>query len=184
MPYIQKSIEVYKQFRGQKTEEYPGGIPLLVPVRGLYVSGTHTEPYFIDHNLTITNFTSNTMTVSDYTEIGKSINEGENLHLVGIDFVTRNRYVRFSSTSKDFNPESNIHLVGVDFVTRNRYTSFSTKNYNLNPESNIHLVGIDFVTRNKYGYPQSVSRTQQGPTHCLTIQVFTSNTITVSEWSG
>lgn len=57
-----KSKEVYKQHRDEND------IPHVFPVRGLYVSGTHVEPLYQDHNVTITSYTSSNINVVDYTE--------------------------------------------------------------------------------------------------------------------
>ena len=58
-----KSKEVYKQHRDAVTHE-----PKIIPVRGLYVSGDHLEPTYIDHNVTITQCTSTSMTIVDYVD--------------------------------------------------------------------------------------------------------------------
>lgn len=61
MSGIHKSREVYK-FTDTRTGKK------LVPVRGLYVSGLHTEPRYMDHWISVNNFSSSDATIVDYTE--------------------------------------------------------------------------------------------------------------------
>lgn len=61
MSGIHKSKEVYKYTRTSNGDK-------LIPVRGLYVSGLHTEPRYVDHVITVSNFTSNDVHITDYKE--------------------------------------------------------------------------------------------------------------------
>ena len=61
MSGIHKSREVYKYTPTRDGRK-------LVPVRGLYVSGLHTEPRYMDHWLEVVGFTSNDGDIVDYTE--------------------------------------------------------------------------------------------------------------------
>jgi hypothetical protein len=62
-----KSKEVYKYHR-----DVHGNIT-IIPVRDLYISGTHLEPAYWDHNVTITGISSTDgVTVVDYVNTTKS----------------------------------------------------------------------------------------------------------------
>ena len=61
-----RSKEVYK------FTETPTGRK-LVPIRGLYVSGLHTEPRYTDHLITVKNFTSSTTNVVNFTEVSRDV---------------------------------------------------------------------------------------------------------------
>lgn len=61
-----RSKEVYKQHRNLDHES------TIIPVRGLYVSGTHLEAVYEDHVITVTGFTSSPLEFYDYTT--KTIN--------------------------------------------------------------------------------------------------------------
>lgn len=61
MSGIHKSQEIYKYTPTENGRK-------CIPIRGLYVSGLHTEPWYVDHVITITNFTSSEPRIEDYYE--------------------------------------------------------------------------------------------------------------------
>lgn len=61
MSGIHKSKEVYKNTMTRYGRR-------LVPVRGLYVSGIHTDPRYTDHVITVRNFTSSDAVIAEYIE--------------------------------------------------------------------------------------------------------------------
>lgn len=67
MSGIHKSKEIYKYAETTHGKK-------LIPIRGLYVSGLHTEPRYIDHVISVTKFTSNEPHISDYKETPIDLN--------------------------------------------------------------------------------------------------------------
>ena len=154
MQFIQPSSEIYKMFRGSPTPEYPGGEPILVPIRGLYVSGTHTEPVYIDHYTTIVEFTENTpITI-----------------------------VNLENTSVDFNVMDNVHFVGMERTNSTYSVSYSTAKTSENVMDNVHFVGME-KTNTMYSVSKVTDHADNiRPSHCITITAFTQNSaLTITE---
>ena len=78
MSGIHKSKEVYKY---TPTRD---GTRKLVPVRGVYVSGLHTDPLYMDHCITITEYSSADVEIVDYTT-QETTQRSPGLSVVGID---------------------------------------------------------------------------------------------------
>ena len=89
-----KSKEVYKQHRNPEHDNQPE----LVPVRGLYVAGTHVEPLYQDHNVTITSYTSSNLNVVDYVEADTNAELGRTLNT--LNFESFNGNIDFVSYQK------------------------------------------------------------------------------------
>lgn len=103
MSGIHKSREVYKYTPTRDGRK-------LVPVRGLYVSGLHTEPRYMDHILTISEFSSSKETVVYYTEAEMDVNvPGISVSAIKTEPIEVTEYSSASS-----NPSSpGISVVGI-----------------------------------------------------------------------
>ncbi|MBO4736754.1 MAG: hypothetical protein J5614_10245 [Paludibacteraceae bacterium] len=77
MSDFHKSKEVYRYTPTANGDK-------LVPVRGLYVSGLHKEPWYIDHAVTVTKFESNEGTIVHYTSASTSFYDDSALAFTGL----------------------------------------------------------------------------------------------------
>ncbi|MBO4736312.1 MAG: hypothetical protein J5614_07945, partial [Paludibacteraceae bacterium] len=77
MSDFHKSKEVYRYTPTANGDK-------LVPVRGLYVSGLHKEPWYIDHAVTVTGFESNEGTVVHYTSRTEKLEADHLMNLVDV----------------------------------------------------------------------------------------------------
>ena len=66
MSGIHKSKEVYKNTQTRYGRR-------LVPVRGLYVSGIHTDPRYTDHVITVSRYTSSDAVIAEYIETYRDV---------------------------------------------------------------------------------------------------------------
>jgi len=104
MSGIHKSREVYKYTPTRDGRK-------LVPVRGLYVSGLHTEPRYMDHWLEVVGYTSNDGDIVDYieTNIDKYANA---FSFVGIE-TYQPEVIEYSTTNINLRA-SGFAICGVD----------------------------------------------------------------------
>lgn len=166
MSGIHRSQEVYKftpTNSGMK----------LVPVQGLYVSGLHTEPWYIDHCITISRFTSTDATIRDYYD-SQSTLPFNGIHLVGLESLPV-KYQKYTSVARQ-ETFSGIHLVGINSlpVQINKYTSQNiSKTF-----SGIHLVGImsyDVTAQNFY-----ILKRDSSLEHIVSVTQYTTTEPTIS----
>ena len=141
MSGIHRSKEVYKY------TDTPTGRK-LVPVRGMYVSGLHTEPWYIDHTVSVSRFTSNEPTIMDYYESSYDNSIG-GLHFVGVNSYepTLQRFTT-QHTSGTF---TGLHFVGVNSYdcVLYKYQTFRTDA----SFGGLHFVGVaDFGNVQCYHY--------------------------------
>ena len=129
MSGIHKSKEVYKY------TETPTGRN-LVPVRGVYVSGLHTEPWYIDHTVSVTKYTSNDPIVVDYYETSHSATFG-GLHFVGVKSYKPiiNQY----AIQRRNDTFAGLHFVGVHDAGSIKCVRYSKKDVDSSRE---HLITV------------------------------------------
>ena len=183
MSYIEKSKEIYKQIRKNKTEENPGGDPTLIPLRGMWVSGTHTEPVYMDHYMTVTAFTSTPAVAVDYVSKYIEHTENTNLKFMGINKSWHMNIVTYHrNTMPDQTDNTNLKFLGVNkswhmnIVTYGRQYPEDQKDY-----LGLKFMGINMTRRIVIGEKTtSAKNTDDGPTHSITITGFTSTDPTIS----
>ena len=183
MPYIQKSDEIYKQIRKDPDEQHPGGKPTLIPFRGLQVAGTHTEPVYMDHYLTITAFDeSRPLSAVDYTTESIDLQDDTNVKFLG---VVKNRHLVFTTYQRNILPDqtvdTNVKFLG---VVKNRHLVFTTygRQYPTYQKIDTHVKFLGVVKNRHLVWgikPQSISYVKDGPTHSITITEFSSNELTI-----
>lgn len=131
-----KSKEVYKQHRDLQ------GVSKIIPVRGLYVSGEHYEAMYIDHAITVDQFTSSPFTIVDYTTISTSQTD----HSVNLIDVTGNvtaSLERYTSSTIPNQTDHSVNLIHVDGsvdVTLDRYTTDNVPNQT---DHSVNLIHVD-----------------------------------------
>ena len=172
-----KSKEVYKQHRNLDHES------TIIPVRGLYVSGTHLEAVYEDHVITVTGFTSSPLEFYDYTTKTIYMQTESAFRLLDVfcvdDGVT---LVDYTQRSQNLQTESAFRILDVfcvdDGVT---LVDFESKTIYMQTESAFRLLDVlcvdDDVTMIDY-----TQRSQSfGRESVVTVLDFTSNDLTISE---
>ena len=183
MSYIEKSKEIYKQIRKNKTEQNPGGDPTLIPLRSMWVSGTHTEPYYIDHYMTVTEFSSTPATVADYVSNYVEDTIDTNLKFMG---VNKTRNINVVTYHRNTMPDQKDNI-GLKFLGINESWNMKIVTYGRQyPEDQKDYLGLKFLGINKSWRlvigekKETVKNTDDGPTHSVTITEFNSNSPTIS----
>ena len=154
MAYILKLDKIYKQIRRDPDTEHPGGRSTLIPIRNLYVGGTHTEAVYMDHYLSINTFDESIpLKIADYT----TTNE-EAIDTMGVTFLGMDRYrsIRFDTYSVTSIPDQTDHT-GVKFLGIDKYRS------------------VRFTSS-----PYTTTKTNDGPTHSITITEFDATALTIT----
>lgn len=168
MSGIHKSREVYKF----TTTERDGRV--IIPVRGLYVSGLHTEPWYIDSYIDIVGYTSRPATIRDYYESDISVNL-DALSMSGFE-STQIEVVGYSSTSVSYSLDA-LSLTGFISTPLNiiPYTS-SAVTSNLN---SLSLSGFESTAINiEEYYTVYVDSSLES---ILSIDTYTSSTCTITD---
>lgn len=157
-----KSKEVYKQHRDALVNE-----PHIIPVRGLYVSGTHTEPVYQDHDVTITNIDSSPIQYVDLIETTANRHIGQSLNL--IDFYTFGTIhsVTYSKASADRHIGQSLNLI--DFYTFGNLTVESYTSTTADRHIGQSLNLIDFYTFGNLTYANQVNLYQTSSEPSLTL---------------
>lgn len=137
MSGIHKSKEVYKYTNTAQGKR-------LVPVRGLYVSGTHLEPWYIDHTITIDAFTTTDAKCVRYTSREESLPADHMVKMLSVDTgaVTVDYYTKGSATLK---ADHMVKMLNVDVgtVTIETYTSSSVS---LKADHMVKMLNVDVGT--------------------------------------
>ena len=172
-----RSKEVYKQHHNLDHES------TIIPVRGLYVSGTHLEAVYEDHVITVTGFTSSPLEFYDYTTKTTNMQTESAYRILDVfcvdDGVT---LVDYTQRSQNLQTESAYRILDVfcadDGVTM---VDFESKTINMQTESAYRILDVfcvdDGVTMVDY-----VQTNQSfGRESVVTVLDFTSNDLTISE---
>lgn len=137
MSGIHKSKEVYKYTNTAQGKR-------LVPVRGLYVSGTHLEPWYIDHAVTIDAFTTTEAKCVRYTSRAESLSAEHIVKMLNVDTGTVNidYYTIGSVTLKT---DHMVKMLNVDIGTVNveTYTSVAKT---LKADHIVKMLNVDIGT--------------------------------------
>lgn len=184
MAYILKLDKIYKQIRRDPDTEHPGGRSTLIPIRNLYVGGTHTEAVYMDHYLSINTFDESIpLKVADYT----TRNE-EAIDKMGVTFLGMDRYrsIRFDTYTVSSIPDQTDHT-GVKFLGIDKYRSVRFESYQTEyiPDQIDHT-GVKFLGIDKYksirftSSPYTTTKTNDGPTHSITITEFDATALTIT----
>lgn len=183
MSYIEKSEEIYKQVRKNKTPENPGGDPTLIPLRSMWVSGTHTEPVYKDHYITLTNFNSNTATVDDYTTKHETTTDDTCVHFLGIEKIQHIGIIDYHRrTLPNQTDDTCVHFLGIEKIQHLNITTYGRYYMpNQTDDTCVHFLGIEKIEHLTFGEKvQKNKNTNDGPTHSITVTGFDSNAVTVT----
>lgn len=178
MANIHKSKEVYKY-----TDTANGN--KLVPVRGLYVSGTHKEPWYIDHAITITGFTSTEEIVASYTAAETDVVDNDSaLVFTGISFTDVDLVNYYSDSMNLYDSDvtsddsalsfTGLSFIGIDMVS---YYSSNESVYDSQVYSNDSVLEfVSFSTTMSSYMNLQVIKKPQNPQPAITLTQFTSST--------
>ncbi len=157
---IHKSKEIYKYTPTNSGNQ-------CVPIRGLYVSGLHTEPRYYDHLVTVVGFNSNEPEIRDYTTAYKNAYEPA-IIVRGFQYVNPTA-VDYTTQSKT-NNTSGFIVRGFQFANP-QVISYQTSNYE-NTDHGIIVRGFQFVPFSVNDYTYHLE--DFGPTHVISIRSFES----------
>lgn len=162
-----KSKEVYKQFRDQNNQ------PKIVPVRGMYVSGRHLEPWYIDHNITINSFTSTPATVKSFTEISEEISDS----VMKISDITTTPVEVTDYYTKDFDDNEMVMKISGIETTPLVITEYSQISYDDNEkvlliqDISTSAISVDKLDKKQVDF---------GKDFCISITKFTSTALSIT----
>lgn len=163
-----KSKEVYKY-----TETSNGR--KLVPIRGLYVSGLHTEPLYMDHLISIHDFSSTPTVIADYTEISENVYDSV-LNIVGIG-ASALTITNYTIASANLPNDDVLNIVGFDQLPIN-VQSYTQESDNVT-DSVLNIVGLSVSSMGITEYPYAYETLP--PEHLITINAFTSNATVITD---
>ena len=163
-----RSKEVYK------FTETPTGRK-LVPIRGLYVSGLHTEPRYTDHLITVKNFTSSTTNVVNFTEVSRDVYT-PCMQGVGIENVDPT-ITYYTTDTKNMNQAPCMQGVVVGNVDPT-FVYYTSDLKNMNQAPCMQGAGFENVDPTIINHP--ISKVSMIPDHLIKVKDFTSSTTVVT----
>ena len=116
---LRKSLEFYKTRCPQTGYQ-------ITPVRGLYVSGTHLAPWYIDHVITLQSWISTPCEIHDYSQYSTSLRPDSAMLLVDID-RTDPVVANYTTSNKKLQPDSAMVLTDIESIPPN-ILSYTTTN--------------------------------------------------------
>ena len=170
MSDFHKSKEVYRYTPTANGDK-------LVPVRGLYVSGLHKEPWYIDHAVTVNSFTSNDGTIVHYTQLNKSVYDDSALAFTGLtigDISVVNYYQDTASAYDD----SALAFTGFE-ISLPEMTSYETSTVSAYDGSALSFTALS-VESSLTSVTCKTVRSPQNPQPTITLRQFTSTDSTIS----
>lgn len=138
MGNIHKSREVYKYTPTATGKK-------LVPIRGLYVSGTHLEPYYIDHYITIDAFTTNEPTITDLTTSSVDFPPWHAISFIGADIVNGVNVDWYTTSSVELEPWHAISFIGAEIANGVDVEWYTASVKELEPWHAISFIGAEIV---------------------------------------
>ena len=167
MSGIHKSKEVYKYTRTSNGDK-------LIPVRGLYVSGLHTEPRYVDHVITVSNFTSNDAHITDYKETPIDLNL-DTFSITGFE-STPVDVTLYTITSKELSMDT-FSITGFESTPVDMQLFTSSEQSMSSDTFSITHFDSEPLTYQEYGQLHVNSSLE----HVLTLNTYTSNDCTISQ---
>lgn len=169
MSNFYKSKEVYKQIRTANNEVE------IIPVRGMYVSGYHMEPYYIDHNITITEVTSTKCIANEYTETSFDPSPESVIKVSGYT-STAPTVVNYTDTSHEM--EQGVLQISDYSATPANVVFYSSKDQDLKEGT----LKVSAYTSTAPQYATFyVNETNFGYDHSITVEEVTSTPLVVDE---
>jgi len=165
MADIHKSKEVYRftdTAHGDK----------LVPVRGLYVTGIHKEPWYIDHAITMVSETSNVGTIVSYTSRDESLRTDFILNVCDIDLFTVD-VVNYYTRSDNVAADVILNVCGIDMFPVDAM-AYTTASDNMETDVILNVCGVDMFDIDPPQRRSTVYADQQ-PQPSISLLSFTSS---------
>ena len=130
-----KSKEVYKYHR-----DVHGNIT-IIHVRGLYISGTHLEPAYWDHNVTITGISSTDgVTVVDYVNTTKSTYDYSGIRFIDCTWQHPLTVVDYTSSTHYMYDYSGIRFIDCAWQHPITVTSYTSSTHYMYDYSGIRFI--------------------------------------------
>ena len=138
MANIFKSKEVYKHVPGINSGDR------LYAVRGMYVSGEHKVPYYIDAGIHIKSIQSNKLVVKDFTEASyEKIDHVVNL--INIEVTNAKPVLTQYSTASIQNQDHVVNLINIEVTIPKPPLLFYQTTRKDNQDHVVNLIGIDVI---------------------------------------
>ena len=172
---IFKALEVYKRIPKLKPSLNP-----LRAVRGLWVSGTHTDPLTEDSTIHINEVDSNQAEVRIYTETTEKLNEEISYELKGV-YSQLFTFIDYTKLDLSLDQEQSYVQITNLYTPTIEIIPYTIININLDQEpsyvqiTNVYSPDVTFI--NNYQDPVQYQSTQPEPT--LFVSIFTSNELEI-----
>ena len=174
MPGYYKSKEVYKQHRN---DAYT---PNIYPVRGLYVTGTHTEPVYQDHDVTLIGVTSSSLGYVELIETDKNLPTDHAFTVVGFDLSDDINVVVYNTSSANLPTDHAFTVVGFDLSHDINVVEYGNVTEQLPTDHAFTVVGFD-LSMDLNQKQRISSYVDVGYNNCMTITNITSNAIVITD---
>ena len=166
-----KSIEVYKFLR-------KNGVPVIVPIRNLYVSGTHMDVMYIDHNVTIVDYTSTQLELYDYTEQTVEVPTDHQFNIIGIGIADTTTFTNYTTETVDVPVDHQFNIIGININNETTFTEYGNETVDVPIDHQFNVIGVALET---YMSAVSIPTVEKKVTdHMLTIADFTSTALEIS----
>lgn len=166
-----KSIEVYKFLR-------KNGVPVIVPIRNLYVSGTHMDVAYIDHNVTITEFTSSSLELYDYTELTVDVPTEHQFNIIDVELDSLLTFVNYTSAETSVPTEHQFNILDVELESSLTFTEFGNVTVDVPTEHQFNILDVEL--ENQMTMVNNTHTKKAVTDHMLTISDFTSTSLVIS----
>ena len=168
-----KSKEVYKQHRNQNNQSE------IIPVRGLYVSGTHLEPLYQDHNITVTDFTSTAVSIADLIETDRDM-ELHGCNVLDFDMINNIDIVQYTRATATLSDLHGCNILDFDMINNIDIYSYQKTETTL-PDMHGNNV-LDFDIENSFDITQLTSTDAKTMDSMISINIFTSDNLRFSDY--
>lgn len=167
-----KSIEVYKFLR-------KNGVPVIVPIRSLWVSGSHMDVAYIDHNVTIIGFTSSPIELYDYTERTVDVPSDHQFNIIGMSADGDITFIEYTQQVADVPSDHQFNIIGISSEDDITFTPYASTTIDVPSDHQFNILGLTYDgTVDAIDAP--IIDANLVPDHMLTISDFTSTSLVIS----
>ena len=169
-----KSKEVYKQHRDAVTHE-----PKIIPVRGLYVSGDHLEPTYIDHNVTITQCTSTSMTIVDYVDRTIDVPTDHSVNVLDFYQTDDIGFVNYTTDAIDVPTDHSVNILDFYQTDDIGFVGYISTQIDVPTDHSVNILDF-YQTGSVSAIDLRTTYTDTTPQSCISVSVFTSTDLTIT----
>ena len=170
MANVFKSKEVYKHVPGINSGDK------LYAVRGMYVSGEHKVPYYIDGHVHLKSIDTSKAKIVNFTTESCDLSSDNVVNLISAK-TSDIEIVNYSKSSESLNNDQMINLIGVN-VSDIDIVSYSSRNENIKSDPMINLILVKVSDLDFIFYDNKKIKTL--PDHTVRIKEITTTKAVVS----